>query len=94
MWRCSCRSSASIKVERGHEPFGADAVGDVPGQEQGMLDFRSELASAWAQRCLLRHLCTIEEPNGVFAVIASGLGEFIQQQAFFEDDALRYRGAM
>lgn len=63
--------------EKGHEPFGTNPVGGIPCQEQGMLDFWSELASAWARRCLLRHLCMIVEPNGVFAVIASGLGEFI-----------------
>jgi hypothetical protein len=44
--------------EKGNEAFGADTVGGVPDQEQGMLDFRSRLgfgrcAEAWI--ALLSH---------------------------------------
>jgi hypothetical protein len=35
--------------KKGHEPFGADAVGGVPGQEQRLLDVWSRLGS---------HACT------------------------------------
>jgi len=33
--------------EKGHEPFGADAVGGVPDQKKRVLDFRPILAWTW-----------------------------------------------
>ena len=46
-WRCSSRSSASSKVG---EAFGADAVGDMPDQEQSVLDVRTIPAKMCTKR--------------------------------------------
>jgi hypothetical protein len=43
-WRCPCRVSRFDKRgEKGHEAFGADAVGGMPDQEQCVLDLRPRL---------------------------------------------------
>jgi hypothetical protein len=64
--------------EKGHETFGADTVGGVPDQEQGMLDFRSVMASAGVLKRGLPYFRMVEEPHGVLAIIASRCRKGIQ----------------
>ena len=64
--------------EKGNEAFGADTVGGVPDQEQGILDFRSVMASAGVLRRGLPHFRMVEEPHGVLAIVSSRCCKCIQ----------------
>src|SRR5258708_3321555 len=71
--------------EKGNEPFGADAVGSVPDQEQGVLNFWPVTAWARALRCGLLHLRMVEEPHRVLAIVARRCRKGIQQFALLLD---------
>jgi hypothetical protein len=45
--------------EKGHEAFGADAVGGVPDQEQCVLDVRSVMPWAGVPRSYLHQFCMV-----------------------------------
>lgn len=68
--------------EKGHESFGADAIGGVPDQKERMLDIWPVAARALARRGGLLHLGMVEEPHGVLTIIASRSSKGIQQLAF------------
>jgi hypothetical protein len=71
--------------EKGHEAFGADTVGGVPDQEQGVLDFLPVMAWARTMRDGLLHFCMVEEPHRVFAIVSCCCGKGIQQFTLFLD---------
>ncbi len=71
--------------ERGqkrHEAFGANAIGRVPDQEHGVLDFWPILAKAWTLKRLLHLLGMVEKPPGVFTHIACGCDKGLKQRPF------------
>jgi hypothetical protein len=57
--------------KKGDEPFSADAIGSVPGQEQRVLDLRSISAQTGALRCMLHLLGVVEEPHCILAIVSS-----------------------
>ncbi len=59
-----------------------------------MLDVGSIRAPTGMLSRLLHLLGMVEQPTRVLAVLSSRLSTFIQQQAFFGDDALQYRATM
>jgi hypothetical protein len=65
--------------EKGDEPFGADAVGGVPHQEQRVLDVWPVMA--WALRGRMLFLRMVEEPHGVLAIVSSCCRKGIKQLA-------------
>ena len=68
--------------EKGHEAFGADAVGSVPDQEQGVLDVWPVAAWTGVLREGLTLFGMVEEPYGVLTIITSRSSKSIQQLAF------------
>ena len=71
--------------EKRDETFGADAVGSVPDQEQGVLDVWSVMVSASVLRSGLHLFCMVEEMHGVLAIVASRCCKGIQQFALLLD---------
>jgi len=69
--------------EKGDEPFGADAVGGVPSQEENMLDFWPIPRWAWTLKRLLHLFSMVEEPPRVFTIVSSSA-------LFCDGDASRY----
>ena len=68
-----------------NKAFGADAVGGVPNQEQGVLDFWSIMLWADVLRSELLHFRMVEEVHGVLAIIACRCCKGIQQFALLLD---------
>ena len=56
--------------EKGNEAFGTDPIGSMPDQEQRVLDFWSVMPWARALVGGLLHMCMVEEPHGVLAIVA------------------------
>jgi len=71
--------------EKGHEAFGADAVGRVPDQEQSVLDFWSILAWARTMRDIFPHFCMVEKPHRVLTIVSSRCSKGIKQLALLLD---------
>ncbi len=71
--------------ERGqkwHEAFGANSIGSIPCSHQCLLNLWSIVAWACRWRCHLSFQCMIEQPHGIFAMIARDLGKGVQQFPF------------
>ena len=68
--------------EKRDKPFGADAVGGVPHQEQRVLDVWPILSRTRALQCLLHLFCMVEEPPGVSTMVPSRCHKGIQQRPF------------
>jgi hypothetical protein len=71
--------------EKRHEPFGADAIGGMPGQEQRVLDFWPVMVWPWALRGRLLDLRMVEQLHYVLAIVASDCHKVIQQSALLLD---------
>ena len=71
--------------EKRDEAFGADAVGGMPEQEQGVLDFWPVMAWARALRCGVLHFRMVEELHSVLAIVARCCRKGIQQFALLLD---------
>ena len=83
IWRCSCRRSRFDEYgEKGHEAFGANAIGGVPDQEERVLDFRSVMARAGTLKCVLHLSGMVEEPHGVLAMVSCRCCKGIKQLVF------------
>jgi len=61
-------------------PFGADLVGICPCQERGLLELWSVVEWSLALEGVLHLRRIAEEPNGIFASIASDGDERIEQE--------------
>ncbi len=71
--------------EKGHEAFGADAVGGMPGQEKRVLDIWSVMAWPGVLRCGVLRLRMVKEPHGVLAIVPGRGCKGIQQFALLLD---------
>ena len=68
--------------QKGHQPFGTDLVGRLPGEKQGVLDFWSKRWLSPTPRRLLHLLWMVEQPHRVATSVARGGSNLVKQCPF------------